>query len=229
MKELPLCDKEQEVPDNNNSKKAQERFQAMEDLVKAFRKTLATTAIERPPLPEATIKNFLFQTGQQVKVVHNTFPSLAKIKALSQGTMGVSVQSEASMIAPHDNDKYTAKDKCKAWNKIRYVSAEIAAQGVQAIRIPNSPYQPVVSQIFAAGWMDKIESKAVGSGILAFDAGIGKTLSCLLHHYNQYRKKLLAYNTRVATAGSKKEKLPIYKPSIMICPAVVVAVWFTEI
>ncbi|ETN36808.1 uncharacterized protein HMPREF1541_07795, partial [Cyphellophora europaea CBS 101466] len=74
-----------------------------------------------------------------------------------------------------------------------------------------------------------MESKAIGSGILAFNAGIGKTLSCLLHHYNQYRKKLLAHNARVAAAGSKKEKLPVYKPSIVICPAMVVAVWFTEI
>ncbi|ETN36809.1 uncharacterized protein HMPREF1541_07796 [Cyphellophora europaea CBS 101466] len=91
----------------------------MEDLVKAFRKTLATTAIKCLPLPKAAIKNFLFQAGQQVEVVHDTFPSLTKIKALSQGTMGASVQSEASMIAPHDNNEYTTKDERKAWNKIR--------------------------------------------------------------------------------------------------------------
>ncbi|RMZ78246.1 hypothetical protein DV737_g3998, partial [Chaetothyriales sp. CBS 132003] len=196
--------------------------------------------IERPPLSNDETKDFLRIMGEQADVQHDSFleptSTVAPPKSVDPATYEDHVTASevhaygADAVPDHTDSFWTLHRDIAAssapiptWTDACLqlgFTEEQAATGNDAIRINNSSFKPEHAQVLAAAWMQRMEASPVGGGILALDAGLGKTLTTLFHIVLQ-AQRLEAQ----AAAGHPVKALP----TLIICPAIIIPGWYNEI
>ena len=212
------------------------------ELVQEITKTTKVGFLQRPPLSEEERREWLWSAGQAVTVKHDEFPDHQALDAkldTTYGTGDVVANAEAELVEDTSGD-ISGAPMDEFWklretlagrttqNVPRWTEAclelgytqEQADAGPQAIRVQGSKFQPEVAQIIAAAWMRKMENGPLGGGLLALDAGLGKTLTSLFHCVKQAEE--------LDRLMPRHDDL-VAKPTLVVCPAVVIHVWYGEI
>ena len=241
-------DSDDEDDDHVPSVHYSERFiQQMKDI-----EAVSMKKIERTPLTEGERKYFLAHAGQQVDVLNDTFPDMTELMQARDQVEDAFQLADARTLNKNDNtmDKTEREQSLANFWKIRkdmtartaqYPSWEEACEllgipqdealgGIDAINwnFPpcQKPFRPVVVQVIAVAWMRKMEASPIRGGILALDAGLGKTLTAIYLMFKDYEDGKKAYEKNKASEHPVKM---VFKPNLVACPAVVIQVWVTEI
>ena len=191
-------------------------------------------SIQRDPLSRQQIEDFLWMVGHQVTIKFDGFSDVDD----TAEHHGMVAASENALLGPEyttnmDDDQLFWDNKdmlvsqtanIPTWDEACTglgIATEIAAAGPNAIEIPHSKYKPKAYQVIAAYWMRLQEAGPIGGGILAMDAGLGKTLTSLyfiLLQGSEIEKKMAA----------KQEKVKA-KPTMVLCPSGLIDTWYKEI
>ncbi|RMZ74721.1 hypothetical protein DV737_g5805, partial [Chaetothyriales sp. CBS 132003] len=225
-----------DIDDAEDPKDAANRF--LDEL-----RRLDGKGIERPSLSMAEIKDFLWMAGTQADVQHDAFlapsPAINAPAYEDPPSYEDHVAAAEAQVFAVDHSTDSDDDNESFWSLHRDIASssmgipewtdaclqlgyteEQAGQGNEAIRIAKSPFKPEHAQVLAAAWMQRMEASPIGGGILALDAGLGKTLTTLFHIVLQAQRLEAEHATGVAIKAL---------PTLVVCPAIVIPVWHAEI